>query len=114
MRAAPVLSPVFVAPRAKTRDKPATHSRRRRAGMVGFGMRPDRGFRVLFEAPAPTSTPAERLRATCELREVAIAQLEARLRREQPDITDAQVREAVREWLAAGDPGWGTPRAATE
>ena len=73
-------------------------------------MKPDPGFRVRFEAPAPTSTPAERLRATCELRDVAIAQLEARLRREQPGISDAAVREAVRQWLAAGDPGWGTPR----
>ena len=69
---------------------------------------------MLFEAPAPASTslPSEFV-PRAELREVAIAQLEARLRREQPDITDAQVREGVR---ASGSrratPGWGTPRPA--
>ena len=26
------------------------------------------------------------------------------------DLDGAHVREAVREWLAVGDPGWGTPR----
>ena len=73
-------------------------------------MEPEGAFRVRFKAEAPMSTPAERIRATSELRDVAISQLQARLRRERPGITDEELREAVRQWLAAGDPGWGTPR----
>jgi hypothetical protein len=73
-------------------------------------MKPADVFRVRFEGAPPSSTPAERLAATCALRDVAIAQLEARLRRERPEITQDEVRQAIREWLAAGDPGWGTPR----
>lgn len=59
----------------------------------------------------PDSTPAERLRATCELHEVAIAMLVARARRDQPGITDGEIDEMVRAWLAGGDPGPGRPRA---
>lgn len=70
----------------------------------------DGPFRVVFAAAPPASTPSERLRATCALRDVAVAQLKARLRRERPGISDDEVALEVRRWLAAGDLGPGRPR----
>ncbi|OGQ09134.1 MAG: hypothetical protein A2138_11985 [Deltaproteobacteria bacterium RBG_16_71_12] len=67
-------------------------------------------FRVRFEAPPVARTPAERLLATCDLHEVAIAQITARLRRENPAIIASEIDAAVRRWLAGGDPGPGRPR----
>lgn len=67
-------------------------------------------FRVVFQAPPPATSPAERLRAACALHDVAIAQLQARLRRERPDIRDDEVAQEVRRWLAGGDLGPGRPR----
>ncbi len=52
----------------------------------------------------------ERLVATCDMHDVAIAQLVARLRRTQPGITEVELDAAVTEWLAGGDPGPGRPR----
>lgn len=68
-------------------------------------------FRVRFAAPRPAPTLAERLRATSDLHDVALAQLVARLRRDHPGITDAELDGEVRRWLAGGDPGPGRPRA---
>ena len=61
--------------------------------------------RVRFRAEVPHGTMRERLEATCDLHDVAIAQLVARLRRSKPDITDAEIDA----WLQGGDPGWGRP-----
>jgi hypothetical protein len=66
--------------------------------------------RVRFEAPVPELTPAERLAAACDMHDVAVAQLIARLQRERPGITDAELDDEVNAWLAGGDPGPGRPR----
>lgn len=67
-------------------------------------------FRLVFQAPPPETSASERLRATCALHEVAIAQLKARLKRERPDIRDDELAQEVRRWLAGGDLGPGRPR----
>ena len=51
----------------------------------------------------------ERLEATCDLHDVAIAQLVARLRRTRPSITDTEIDAEIDAWLQGGDPGWGRP-----
>ena len=66
--------------------------------------------RVRFTAPVRRGTPLERLAATCDMHGVAIAQLVARVRRERPGISEAEVDAAVTAWLAGGDPGPGRPR----
>jgi hypothetical protein len=69
-------------------------------------------MRVRFAAPIEHGTPGERLRATCDMHDVAIAQLVARLRREHPGITLADIDTAVTAWLAGGDPGPGRRRSS--
>jgi hypothetical protein len=51
----------------------------------------------------------ERFEATCDMHDVAVAQLTARLRRERPDITETELEVEIAAWLTGGDPGWGRP-----
>ncbi len=65
---------------------------------------------VRVEAPVRHGTPSERLAAACDMHDFAIAQLVARIRRERPSVSDAELDAAIDAWLAAGDPGPGCPR----
>jgi len=67
------------------------------------------GTRVRFRREPLPRSMRERLEATCDMHDVAIAQLVARTRREHPDITDEELQATVAAWLAGGDPGWGRP-----
>jgi hypothetical protein len=44
-------------------------------------------------------SPAEGLETALQLFELAVDMLRARLRRERPGISDAEVEEAVRAWV---------------
>jgi hypothetical protein len=58
----------------------------------------------------PTATPAERFAETSDMHDLAIAQVEARVRRTSVAATVEEIDDAVSEWLQGGDPGHGVPR----
>lgn len=47
----------------------------------------------------PVTTPAERLRLALDMFELGEQIMRARLRREHPEWTDAQVQDGIRTWL---------------
>ncbi len=51
-------------------------------------------------ATMSTDTPAARMRLAFDLYEVGVAMQHTRLRREHPDLSDAQIDDLVRAWLA--------------
>jgi len=67
-------------------------------------------MRVRFRESVPRGTAEDRLRATCDMHDVAKAQLIARIRRERPSASDEELDAAVTQWLAGGDPGPGRAR----
>ncbi len=44
-------------------------------------------------------TPGERIETALQLFDLAVDLLRTRLRREQPELGDAEIEEAVRAWL---------------
>lgn len=65
------------------------------------------GTRRRFLRELPPRSMRDRFEATCDMHDVAIAQLVARLRRARPEVTEVEIDAAVADWLRGGDPGWG-------
>jgi hypothetical protein len=69
--------------------------------------------RVRFHDPTAVRarTAAERFQEACDLHDLAKEMIAARVRRERPSATDADVEDAIRGWLQGGDLEPGPRRA---
>lgn len=54
---------------------------------------------ALYHAPTMHDDPGARLRDALELHDLGERMLRQRLRREQPQITEAELDDAIRTWL---------------
>jgi len=67
-------------------------------------------MRVRYQAPPRETTLAQRLIAACELADSGRTLVEMRVRLANPSATEADIREAVRQWLASDPPDDGRVR----